>query len=119
MPKFTFVCEHFNDDSTHVERRNTVEFTAETWYDVLNEVQDFLRGSGYYFDGDVTVVDPNEESECCGGCDEDLTSFTLDTSGIDSNTININTDSMYASTADTITLTTGHSPWWNDTDRNR
>lgn len=117
MPKFTFVCEHLNDDSTQVERRNTVEFTADTWYDVLAEVQDFLRGSGYYFDGDVTVVDPNEDTGCCGGCDEDLSTFSINTSGSGATT-SINTDNMFSS-SDTITLTTGHSPWWNDSDRNR
>ena len=56
MPKFTFICQHEADEFSGF-RENRVTFEAETYEDVLAEVTEFLRGSGYYFKGSVDIVD--------------------------------------------------------------
>lgn len=60
MPNFTFVCEHEPEDD-FPGRRNTVEFTAETWDEVVAEMTDFLRGCGYQFKGELQMVQPEEQ----------------------------------------------------------
>lgn len=95
MPNFTFICEHPADGYNGV-RQNSVTFEAETWMDVLQEVNTFLRGCGYYFDGEVGMIEPETvkvSTGCCGsGCHEDL-SFTLDTTDkVDHNHFFFDTD---------------------------
>ena len=55
MPNFTFICEHPAEEE-FAPRVNTVSFTAETWGEVLTEVDTFLKGCGYHYDGEVDVV---------------------------------------------------------------
>ena len=66
MPRFTFICEHDAEQLGGYQsdyRRNEVTFQAEAWSEVLEEVETFLRGSGYYFDGHVDMVEPEEKQE--------------------------------------------------------
>ena len=55
--KFTFICE---DDFS--KSKTTVECQAETINHVLDNFQDFLRGSGFHINGYLDVV-PNEDNE--------------------------------------------------------
>ena len=56
MPKFTLVASHV-DEQDNEEARVTLEFQAEQLEDVVGYMQDFLRGVGYYFDGELVVLD--------------------------------------------------------------
>lgn len=58
MPKFTLICDNSCDLDTHVVRH---EFTAETYWDVIQEFETFLRGAGYSFDGVIDIVDPIDD----------------------------------------------------------
>lgn len=60
MPKFTLVCDHSCDLDTHVV---THTFTAEHLDEVVMNMQEFLRGAGYYFDGELMVCDCNEPAQ--------------------------------------------------------
>jgi hypothetical protein len=54
MPRFTLICDHSCDLDTHVV---THEFTAEQLTDVLMNLDMFLKGSGYMYDGVVDIAD--------------------------------------------------------------
>jgi hypothetical protein len=60
MTKFTLVCDHSCDLDTHVV---TNTFNADYLPDVLMNIEQFLRGAGYYFDGKLEIV---EDQYCCG-----------------------------------------------------
>ena len=49
MPKFTLICDHGNE-------KTTVEFEKEFLPEVLENFENFLRGSGYHFDGTLDFV---------------------------------------------------------------
>ena len=53
MPKFTLVCDHSCDLDTHVV---THQFNAETYWEVLEQFEAFLKGAGYNFDGHLDIV---------------------------------------------------------------
>lgn len=57
MPKFTLICDHSYDGETHVV---THEFNTEYLPDVLMNLDMFLKGSGYVYDGFLTVEEPEE-----------------------------------------------------------
>lgn len=59
MSKFTFTSSFVPDqlDRSNTASKTTVEFEADTLDEVLGKFTDFLRGSGFYFDGDVEIVD--------------------------------------------------------------
>ncbi len=57
MTKFTLVCDHSCDLDTHVV---THEFNAEYLPDVLMNIEQFLRGAGYIFDGVLEITNPDE-----------------------------------------------------------
>lgn len=61
MPKFVFVCEH-EAEAGFGARTNMVEFTADTYDEVISEMTDFLRGCGYQFKGELQLVKP--ETTC-------------------------------------------------------
>lgn len=64
MPNFTFICETYPDlKDGYPGRRNVVEFSAETWPEVVDEMTDFLRGCGYHFSGELQMVDEGSEME--------------------------------------------------------
>lgn len=54
MPRFKLICDHSCDLDTHVV---THEFNAEYLPDVLMNIDMFLKGSGYSYDGEVTIDD--------------------------------------------------------------
>ena len=75
MSKYTLICE---EDSFLISStsKTTKEFEAESLDEVLTNIAQFLRGAGFYLDGDLQVVqpEPNElwvsgDSSCCGGSD--------------------------------------------------
>jgi hypothetical protein len=49
MPKFTLIAEH--DDET----RTTVEFNQDFLPEVLMQMDMFLRGTGFVYDGSLTI----------------------------------------------------------------
>ena len=55
MPKFTFICDH-NDD---IGDGPVITYETERLFieDVLSDFQDFLKGCGFVFDGDVQIVE--------------------------------------------------------------
>ena len=55
MPKFTLICDHSCDLDTHVV---THQFNADYLQDVLLNLDMFLKGSGFVYDGEVDVVEP-------------------------------------------------------------
>ena len=61
MPKFTLIAEHENANG-NVESRITSEFRAELWDDALTAFEEFLRGTGYYFDGHFELVNADDSS---------------------------------------------------------
>lgn len=65
MPKFTLIAEH-NDDDGNVTSRVTHEFEEEFLNDVIMHLQEFLRGTGYYFQGDLGISEPVQYKSCDG-----------------------------------------------------
>lgn len=66
MAKYTFTCEHFdyniwNSDKEQVASKSTMEFKADDLVTVLENFESFLRGSGFFFDGCIDVVNDTED----------------------------------------------------------
>ena len=57
MPKFTLIAEH--DDET----RTTVEFNQDYLPDVLMQMDMFLRGTGFVYNGSLTIEEWDEYSD--------------------------------------------------------
>lgn len=55
MPKFTLTCEHEYDGL-----KTTTEFREEFLPDVLENIELFLRGAGYFFDGKLDFIEDTE-----------------------------------------------------------
>jgi len=51
MPEFTLICKYDNIDVT------TKNFEEVELHHVLNNIELFLRGCGYIFDGNLDIVD--------------------------------------------------------------
>lgn len=89
MAKYTLICEHDEFDGT---LKTSTEFRSDFLPEVLENVELFLRGAGFYFDGRLEIFnddvqieeeyDPGvfsqivqshmdylDKKECCGGCD--------------------------------------------------
>ena len=61
MSKFTFVCqEEAMPFADVVSSKRTVEFSADTLNQIMDEFQNFLRGCGFYFDGQLDFVSDEE-----------------------------------------------------------
>jgi len=61
MSKFTFVCqEEAMPFASSVDAKRTVEFEAETLEDIVSEFENFLRGCGFYFKGQLSFDDREE-----------------------------------------------------------
>jgi hypothetical protein len=58
MPKFTLIAEHIDEDTCQTYSKVTHEFYHETLDEVVMSLQEFLRGVGYYFEGDLQIVTP-------------------------------------------------------------
>ena len=54
MPKFKLICDHSCDLDTHVV---THEFTADYLPEVLLNLDMFLKGAGYVYDGEVEIIE--------------------------------------------------------------
>lgn len=55
MAKYTLVCDQSCDLDTHVV---THTFTGDQLYEVLQNIEEFLRGAGFYFDGHLSIEQP-------------------------------------------------------------
>lgn len=56
MSKFTFTYEHKDIFSERVVTKLNMETDAESLNEVLEEFENFLRGAGYFIDGNIVVV---------------------------------------------------------------
>ena len=54
MPRFKLICDHSCDLDTHVV---THQFNAETYWEVIEQFEMFLKGAGYSFDGSLDLVE--------------------------------------------------------------
>lgn len=59
MPRFKLICDHSCDLDTHVI---THEFTADYLPEVVMNIDMFLKGAGYMYDGQVDIVENIELS---------------------------------------------------------
>lgn len=57
MSKFTLICEH--DTSEMI--KNSYEFNSDFLPDVLMNIENFLRGCGFVFEGQLDII--NEDAE--------------------------------------------------------
>jgi hypothetical protein len=84
MPKFTLIAEH--DDSS----RTTVEFERDFLPDVIMQMDMFLRGTGFVYDGTLSIesfedyTNDEDSDDCESGSNQESFSFkrqdgTLDT----------------------------------------
>lgn len=55
MTKFTLIAEHINEYTGECYNKVTHEFSNETLDDVVMSMQEFLRGVGYYFEGELAI----------------------------------------------------------------
>jgi len=103
MSKFTFICDNSYDLLGGDSRLNvtTKEFEGETLTDVLEEFESFLRGCGYFFNGQLDVVE-NEYDEGIDIDDAPDEPYVLDLS-------KLNINDAYGSMAD------NHSSIFDDT----
>ena len=61
MPKFTLIAEHTGLYAGNVESRTTHEFEVDYLPDALQNMELFLRGVGFVFDGNLDIVNDFEE----------------------------------------------------------
>lgn len=61
MSKFTFICEDEPMLYEGIITKKTFEFNADTLDGVIGEFESFLRGCGFYFDGYLEMVEPNQK----------------------------------------------------------
>jgi hypothetical protein len=57
MPKFTLICDHSCALDTHVV---THEFTGEYLPDIIDQIEYFLKGSGYQLTGKLDIISEAE-----------------------------------------------------------
>ena len=63
MPKFTLIAEH--TDFTGVTlQKNTLEFNEDYIGDILDNIKQFLQGTGFTIDGTLDIV-PEEFNDHC------------------------------------------------------
>jgi hypothetical protein len=61
MPKMTFIAQH-KDLLTNTEKYNiTVDSYADSLYEIIENFELFLRGSGFYLDGRLEIVPFDED----------------------------------------------------------
>lgn len=95
MPKMTFVCEHqhpIHKDSNL--SKLTYESNREYLYDILEDFEDFLRGCGFYIDGKLEVVNPEDIDIDAENFSMDDLTCSLSSSSIDTITISSYEDSV-------------------------
>lgn len=61
MSKFTFICE---DEpmpfATSVDAKRTVQFNSDSLGTIIEEFENFLRGCGFYFRGQLDFIDDDD-----------------------------------------------------------
>jgi len=62
MNKFTLLLEDMNYDF-EIERKITSEFNSEQLDDIIGNFENFLRGCGFHFDGNLEIVEYVKEVE--------------------------------------------------------
>lgn len=67
MAYMTFICEHRNAWDQTLDNRITYETENIHIDQILEDVEDFLRGCGFKFEGKLDIV-PAEEVGCGGDC---------------------------------------------------
>lgn len=61
MERFSFRYDHGNyDEADYYESNVTFNVQSAYLWDVLEKVEQFLRGAGFFFDGNLKVVAKNE-----------------------------------------------------------
>lgn len=60
MPRFTLICDHSCDLDTHIV---THEFNAENLFDVVDNIDTFLKGAGYVYKGNLEFVEQETRSK--------------------------------------------------------
>ena len=64
MSNFTFICqEESMPFSDSVTSKRTVEFNADSLDQILSEFENFLRGCGFNFNGQLDFVNDEEQPE--------------------------------------------------------
>ena len=71
MPKFTLISEH--DDSS----RTTVEFERDFLPDVLMQMDMFLRGTGFVYDGSLSIEEWEDYSDKNEDSDSEPSEYTV------------------------------------------
>jgi hypothetical protein len=61
MPKFTLIAEHQNYTTGATDSKVTHEFECEYLPDVLENVQMFLKGTGFVFDGQLDIFEEEDD----------------------------------------------------------
>ena len=62
------------DNISGLDTVTTVEFSADSLSDILEQFQHFLKGSGYHFEGYLDIVPPDEPADWPNDFSEDLVS---------------------------------------------
>ena len=55
MAKYTFTCQHFTLRDRPIDKI-TYEIEVDTLHELLAGIENFLKGSGFVFDGTLDVV---------------------------------------------------------------
>lgn len=105
--KYTFKQEYkpdFNPYGTSVPSTVTMEIDGDVnLTQLLERFEEFLKGSGFHFDGHLDFVFDDCNDTLTGGYDDNM-SVTLD---------------FPDGTSETVTTDTKHSSYYYDTDRNK
>jgi hypothetical protein len=117
MTKYTLIAEHKDLFTGKTLTKNSTEFEVDGLMDVLENVEMFLKGTGFIFDGYLDIVPPEENTiQDDIGVHEFEFSTMQDTpiTGYQS-TVTVNRGD------DTITLSDmeNHSKFYFDTERNK
>lgn len=56
-----FITEHFEGDSTTVNVKYTLETRGVSLEELCESFEDFLRGSGFHFNGNVVIIADDEK----------------------------------------------------------
>jgi hypothetical protein len=61
MTKYTLIAEHTDLYTGKTLTKNTTEFEVDGLMDVIENVEMFLKGTGFVFDGYLDIVPPEED----------------------------------------------------------
>ena len=110
MAKYTFICEQESDlYADIVESKRTFEFHADGLDQILSEFESFLRGSGFYFNGNIDIVEEESYEEHRQESDFDFSNIPQNNwlFGDLKPQSSASEDSIYVSNQDEITLDFG------------